>query len=427
MLRTLLPTPTDLPPDDVLVLRSNLVMHLLDGSFYVFGMSIVAIQTILPIFIREVGGDPLAIGSVQVLWWVGQNIPSLIVASRIRGRIHFMPTMVFWGFLHRLMLLICGIAAWFLIGRIPVTAAVPLFLLMIFLIPFFGGISGLPWLQVFTKTVPVPLRGRLMAIRQLTGSASGALGGAVVSVILAAVPFPGNFALMFVLAFVITMISFFFLTKLRERPSVPDAQPEERTTLVRDARAIIASDRNFRRFLVADAFSLMSLAAASFYSVYALERFQLPASYAGTFTAIVMGTNIVANIVFGAVADQYGHRVNMLVLAASSGLAAIVAFLASNILVYGLAFVFFATAVQMQAISRQPFIAEMCRENDRPMYVGIVNTLTAPTVVIGVLFGWLVPHIGYPWVFAAAALLAGISFLILYTGVTEPRTIRSRA
>ena len=144
MLRTLLPTPTDLPPDDVLVLRSNLVMHLLDGSFYVFGMSIVAIQTILPIFIREVGGDPLAIGSVQVLWWVGQNIPSLIVASRIRGRIYFMPTMVFWGFLHRLMLLICGIAAWFLIGRIPVTAAVPLFLLMIFLIPFFGGISGLP-------------------------------------------------------------------------------------------------------------------------------------------------------------------------------------------------------------------------------------------------------------------------------------------
>lgn len=396
-------------------------MHLFDGSLYVLGMSLVSMQTILPIFIKELGGSPVSIGSVQVLWWLGQNIPALAVAHSLRKRTMFKAPMVFWGFIHRAMLLVCSIAAFFLIGRISSQAAVPLFLFLIFLLPAFGGFSGLPWFQVFTKTVPVKLRGRLMGIRQLLGSAAGAAGGMVVSFILYAVAFPSNFALLFLLAFIVTMLSFIFLTKVEEQPSVRDGQEEGKRRLFADARKIISSNRNFRNFLIADAFILMSLAASSFYSVFAVEKFDLPPSYAGTFTAIVMLTNVAANITFGIIADTYGHRTNMLFLAAASGSAALLAILSTNILMYGLVFFFLACAVQIQAISRLAFVAEMCRENERPMYIGIMNTLTAPTVFIGLLFGLLVPGIGYPAIFAITSLLAVNSFMILYSFVIEPR------
>jgi MFS family permease len=319
------------------------------------------------------------------------------------------------------MLLVCGIAAFFLIGRIPAEAAVPLFLFLIFLIPAIGGLSGLPWFQVFTKTVPVKLRGRLMGIRQLLGSAAGAIGGSLISLVLYAVVFPANFAVLFCGAFFFTMISFNFLVRVVEQPSVIEEKEGPRLSIITEARRIIGSDRNFRHFLFADAFTLMSLAASSFYAVYAVEKFSLPPSYAGTFTAIMMITNVAANIIFGIIADSYGHKVNLLAFALCSAFAGLFAIISTNILMYGLVFFFLACATQIQAISRLPFVAEMCRENERPVYVGIVNTVTAPTVFIGLVFGWFVPRIGYASIFIITSLLAVNSFLILYRKVSEPR------
>ncbi|NUN69108.1 MAG: MFS transporter [Bacteroidetes bacterium] len=421
MLTRILPTPPGIPPDQQPALRNNLLMHLLDGSFYVLGMSIVSMQTILPVFMKELGGGPVAIGSIAVLWMIGQNFPSMFIAHYLGPRPQFRAPMVWWGLAHRLMLLVCAAAAFFLVGWLSTDVIVPLFLFLIFLIPVIGSLSGLPWFQVFTKTVPVQLRGRLMGLRQMLGSASGAVGGMIVSGILYAVAFPANYALLFLIACIITMVSFWFLMRIEEPHSRPAEKEERAPRMLADARRILSANRNFRNFLIADLFLLMSLTAGSFYSVHALERFSLPASYAGTFTAVVMASNIGANILFGIIGDTYGHRVNLLAFALSSALASVFAVLSVNILMYGVVFIGYAVATQIQAISRLSFIAEMCREHERPVYVGIVNTLTAPTVLLGLLFGWLVPYTGYAVIFLAAALLAGISFLILHTVVNEPR------
>ncbi|MFA6469777.1 MAG: MFS transporter [Bacteroidota bacterium] len=421
MLSKLLPTPSDIPLEQTVSLRENIRMHLFDGSLYVLGMSIVSVQTILPIFIKELGGSPLAIGSVQVLWTIGQNMPSLIIAHYIQRRVLFKPAMVSWGLAHRLMLLVCSIAAYYLVGSISPDVAVPLFLLFIFLIPAIGSFSGLPWFQVFTKTVPVKLRGRLMGIRQLLGSAAGAIGGTIIAFVISSVVFPENFALLFLCAFIVTMASFYFLIQITEQPSPAIRTDIQQLNIIANAKRIIRTDRNYRNFLFADVFLLLSLTASSFYSVYAVEKFSLPPSYAGTFTAIVMITNIAANIVFGIMADTYGHKVNLLVFAACSAGAGLIAIISTNILMYGFVFIFLACAVQLQAISRQSFLAEMCSEQERPLYVGITNSFTAPAVIFGLVFGWMVPSVGYATIFFITTLLAAISFLILYRSVTEPR------
>ncbi len=421
MLSKLLPTPTDYPKEQTSSLRQNLRYHLFDGATYVLGMSLVSVQTILPVFIKELGGSPLSISSVQVLWTLGANIPSAFVAFYLQRQIFFRPAMIGWGFIHRAMLLVIGITAFFIVGKVSSVIAVSFFLLLIFLLAVFGGFSGLPWFQVFTKTVPIKLRGRLMGMRLLLGSAAGIIGGSIVSVILASIYFPMSFSILFFAAFFITMISFFFLLQISEQPSENNRGIEKSINIISEAKRIIKSNINFRYFIFADAFAIMSIAVTSFYSVYAIEKFDLPTSYAGTFTAIVMTTNVVANIVLGIIADTYGHKVNLLLLAFCSAAAAILAVLSSNILMYGFVFIFLACAIQVQLISRLSFIAEMCKENERPLYVGIINTITAPTMIIGLLFGWFVPKIGYNSVFIITAILAVSSFFILYKFVEEPR------
>jgi MFS family permease len=134
-----------------------------------------------------------------------------------------------------------------------------------------------------------------------------------------------------------------------------------------------------------------------------------------------MITNVIANIGFGVVADTYGHKINLLIFVFCSGAAALLAVLSSNILMYGFVFFFLACSLQVQVISRLPFIAEMCKENERPLFVGITNTLTAPTMLIGLLFGWFVPKVGYASVFMMTVILAVSSFFILLKFVEEPR------
>ncbi|MEW5798581.1 MAG: MFS transporter [Bacteroidota bacterium] len=426
MLSKLLPTPHDHPSEQAAVLRKNLFVHLFDGSFYVLGMSFVAIPTVYPIFIKELGGGPLAVGSVYVLWTLGANIYAAFIAQRIKRAAYFKPQMVRWGFIHRFMLFISGIAAAVVVPAVPSSVSVPIFLFFIFLTALFGNMSGLPWFLVYAKTVPVSLRGRLMGLRQLIGSAAGAFGGYIVGIIIQSIVFPFNFSLLFFLGFLFVMVSFYFLSQIKEQPTEQQESGVEFSAhIFGDAKRILRTNRNFRNYIIADALILMAMSSTSFYSIFAVEKFSLPPSYAGTFSAVVMITNIFSNILFGVVADYYGHKVNVISVAAAFGLAALSAILSPNIFLYGFVFVFIAAAIQVQVISRMPFVAELSSERERPLYVGITTTLTAPAMLLGIVSGVAIQYVGYEIVFLATAIIAATGVYVLIAKVSDPRFQRN--
>ena len=407
MLAKLLPPPPEIPQEQIPTLRRNIRMNLIDGSFYVFGMSFIAVPTVYPVFIKELGGNALAIGSVHVLWTLGLNIPAAFVAQRLKRKSLFKPPMMLWGFVHRLMLLVSALTILLFVENTQPSISVPVFLLLLFFTAFFGSMGGLPWFQVYTKTVPVKLRGRMMGLRQLIGSSAGAFGGYAVGLIIQVISFPLNFSALFFLGFIFTMLSLYFLAKVEEHPTVQtENDPLFSPRIIEDARRILRTNMQYRYFLIADALILMSLSAVSFYSIFALEKFSLPPSYAGTFSVIVMVTGIFANIVFGLSADYYGHKINIIAVAACSVMSAVVAILTTNIFLYGFVFMFISCALQVHAISRMPFLAEISSEQERPLYVGITNSITATSMLLGVVFGFLVPYVGFEMIFSAAALLA---------------------
>jgi MFS family permease len=388
-------------------------------------MSFIAVPTVYPVFIKELGGNSLAVGSVHVLWMLGLNIPAAFVAQRLKKKSLFKPQMMLWGFVHRAMLLVSAVTTLLFVGTANPSIAVPLFLLLLFFTAFFGSLAGLPWFQVYTKTVPVRLRGRMMGLRQLIGSTAGAFGGYMVGLIIQIVSFPLNFSLLFFLGFIMTMLSLYFLSKVEESPTVQtENDPIFSTHIIEDARRLLRSNVNYRHFLIADALILMSMSAVSFYSIFALEKFSLPPSYAGTFSVIVMLSGIFANIVFGLSADYYGHKINIITVALCSMMGAAVAIVSPNIFLYGFVFMFIACALQVHAISRMPFLAEISSEQERPLYVGITNSITAPSMLLGVVFGFLVPYVGFEIIFSTAASLAMLAVYILYRFVQDPRATK---
>ncbi len=417
------------PEFDSIILRHNLMNHFYEGTIFLFAISFISVNTVLPVFIESIGGNAIAVGSVSVLWTLGLNLPQLLFIRFFKHRERVKPDVMKYGLLYRLNFILISLVCSVFLGGLDSSISIPLMLTLIFIAAITGSSSGLFWYDFFSKTTPIKLRGRLLAIRLFLGSGLGILGGAAVSVILSSIIYPHNFALLFLICFFFTMVSFYFITRLKEplpedagiKDKPVHAEPLSLNEILSHSKKILKGNLNFKYFLIADALILMSLTASAFYPVYGIKKFDLPAYYAGTFTIILMASQVLGNFFFGYLADFFGHKINVLILAACSAAASLTAVVADNVLLYGIVFFFTGCTLTLQGISRLAIVVEMCTESERPFYIGLFNSLTAPTILFGIIGGILVTIIGYIPVFLIYTLISLIAFYWLYKRVKEPR------
>ena len=79
----------------------------------------------------------------------------------------------------------------------------------------------------------------------------------------------------------------------------------------------------------------------------------------------------------------------------------------------------------LQGISRLAIVVEMCNESERPIYIGLINSVTAPTVLFGIIGGSLITIIGFFPVFLIYAVIALTAVYWLYKKVNEPRKLKT--
>ncbi len=413
---------TKYPEYDSNTLRHNILMHLGDGSMYAFALSFISFTTILPVFIQRMGGSAIAIGAVPVLWNLGNSLPQIFIGQQKINEKFVKPIILWYSVIYRSSFLVVGVFIFFFLNQISVSFSVPIVLFFILLITGLGGIPAPRWVNLFSKTTPVNLRGRLLALRQLTGSLLGILGGSITIVILSSISFPQNFAVLFFLCFVFMFVSLYFLKEVNEPQEIISVDliitKNRKLTKI---KSVIKENKNFKNYLLADALLLISLTSSAFLAVYGIEKFKLPSSYAGTFTIIFMGSIVLGNIIFGFIADLFGHKINLMIMGAALLLACFSAIIAINPLMFGAVFIFAGIGQSLQGISRVAFVIELGGEKDRALYSSSLNSITAPALLFGVYLGYLVSVIGFVIVFGLYILVSGFSIYWLYKKVEDPR------
>ena len=409
---------------DTKVLRHNLIMHIADGSLFVFGINFVSAFTIIPVFIQQAGGNSIAIGAVPVLWSIGLNLPQLFFTNTGYAEKRIKPFVLRYGFLFRLMYLVIALFTFFVLKSLSQSSAVLSLLFLYFLTALVGSIPIPAWVHLFSKTTPVKLRGRLLAVRQLIGSILAVAAGSLTVLVLSAIEFPSNFAILFLFAFGISMISFYFLSRLKEEDEFyEEGETQSVANKLFVIKNILRTNVSFRNFIVADALIAMCITATAFYPVFALTKFDLSVSYAGTFTIITTASMIAGNLFFGYLADVSGHKINLIMLSISSLLSSATAILANNILSYGMVFVFLGITLSLFGISRFSFVMELCSPKERQFYIALLNTITSPFVIFGIAAGAIVSFLSYQFVFLIYIILAGISAAWLIMKVKDPRKV----
>lgn len=405
-------------------LKHNFVVNVLDGAFFGFGFGFANLNTIIPLFFGLLTDNTFLIGLAIAMHTIGWFLPQLITANMVARLSRYKPA-VLWLTLHE---------------RWPIVAlAIPALLLPVIgkdwaLLIAFGlmlihglgaGITAGAWQNMIGKIMPARVRGKFWgtqsAAANLTMGASAVLAGLIIDKVQA----PYNFVLTFLLCGVGFTISWFFLAATREEQHVPKIASTERRSIFEWAkwRAILANDRNFRWLLLARVLTQFATMAVAFYTLYIKRDFALDLQTAGLVTGTMAGvmalSQTVANPLFGWLGDRFGHRYvygfGMLMMALSAGTALLAPEISWFYAVFALAG---ASNAVVWAVAMS-LTLELSPLDERPTYIGLLNTLTGPAALLAALLGLLADAVSFQAMFfissMAGLLAAGIVWCLIRT------------
>lgn len=401
--------------------RWNFAVNLLDGAWFWFGASFISSSTILPLFITKLTSSTWPIGLLAVISQAGWFLPQLFTANAVERLARKKPVVVNLGFfLERL-------PVWAMVAAALVAARSPMLALVIFFVgnAWFGlgaGVVATSWQDLIARCFPVDRRGRFMGITMFIGAGMGALGAGLCAWLLRVLPFPTNFVYVFAIAAMGISMSWVFLALTRE-PVQPITTPHQnQQQFWSGLSGILRNDHNFRRFLLARL--LMAIGGSmggGFITVAAVQRWQVSDSTVGGYTAALLVGETIANLLFGFLADKFGHKLSLELGCGAMFLAYALAWLAPSPEWYYAVFVLNGVIASAIIVSGILVVLEFCEPPRRPTYVGLANTCVGLVSMVAPLVGAGLASVNYNWLFGASAVISLAAALLMRWGVREPR------
>jgi MFS family permease len=398
----------------------NYAVNLLDGASFWFGASFISSSTILPLFISKLTPNPLPLGLLAVIAQSAWFLPQLFTANAVERLARRKPVIVNLGLFTERMPL------WGLIVAALLATRSPLLSMAVFFVSYAGhgigaGIVASAWQELIARCFPVNRRGSFLGLTNFLGAGTGALGAAFSAWLLRTFPFPTNFAYTFTVAASMILASWFFLSLTREPARAVTVPRKSNREFLVELPAILRHDHNFRRFLIARMLMALGSMGSGFVTVAVVHRWQVPDSTVGIYTAILLLGWAAANLVFGFLADRFGHKLCLELGAAASALGFGLAWLATLAEWYYAVFALLGIAASAMLGSAILVVMEFCESQRIPTYVGIGNTSVGLAGLIAPLIGAGLAQVNYDLLFAVSSCVGWVAFILMRWWVREPR------
>ncbi|MFH0911699.1 MAG: MFS transporter [Planctomycetota bacterium] len=401
-------------------LKHNFAYIGLDGMVWTLGMSFMAVETVVPVFLDRLGASKTLIALPNCLMTIGFAFAPLLMAHRIQSLRWKKPYVLLWGGAQRIVWIVPGLACLFW-GEAHPGLVLFLSLFAIGISYYVGGMAFPAWFEIVAKAIPVRLRGRIFSIRQTGGMLLGVFGALAVTRILASTSFPHNFAALFLIGSAFLMGSLFLISRIDEPDTLSVAPPGNLAATLRRVPAILYGNRNFAHFLAARGFFILAFASSPFLAIHARSRFDLPESYVGIFTMIGYVTSLLVTPLLGWLADRFGHKLNFLIAGSCATVVAATALWSGRLAVYLSVFAFMMIANSARMVSQQTMTIEFCRPEERPVYIAMSGLLVLPAAFLSLGMGYVAERWGYAYLFGIAEISAILGTAWFLFKVREPR------
>lgn len=405
-------------------LRHNVIVNMIDGGTFGFAIGFASFSTILPLFVASMTDSATLIGLVPAIHGAGWLLPQLFTANRTAQLRRYKRTVLLNTIHERLPFLGLAFVA-FLLPSIGSRAGLVLTFMMLIWQGLGGGFTANPWTSMISKIIPPESRGTFFgtqaAIANLFISAAAVCAGYILSLFAS----PNDFMYCFLIACVFFTVSWFALAMTREPADYEKVVEENPPPFWHGAGQILKRDRNFDWFLTARVLSQFATMGFAFYIVYGLRRYEMNTVTAGFLTATLTISQTVANAGMGWLGDRVGHRWMLILGAVAATLSSFLAWFAPSLVWFFPVFVLTGFANVSIWTNGMTMTVDFSDDKDRPFYIGLAQTLTAPATILAPLIGgWIADTYGFTLTFALSAMLSIVMMSILVFLVREPRKAR---
>lgn len=405
--------------------RWNFAANLLDGLAFWFGLAFVSSSTIVPLFVSKITLNPLIIGLVAMVAQAGWYLPQLLASGLTERLDRKKPMVVNVGlFLERVPVWLWPLAAWLAADR-------PYWALTIFIGAYIwhhlgAGLIAPAWQELLARCFVVNQRGRLFGFTTFAGTGAATLGAGFSSWLLQRYAFPTNFVFLFAIAAVAITLSWFFIALVREPLQAASPAARQPEPIHRKMRTILGADANFRAYLVARVFLVLTTMGTGFVTVSAVERWSVPDSTVGIYTAVLLLGQTLGNLSAGIIADRVGNKVPLVMGGVAQVTGFAIAWLSPVSTGMYAVFALLGFAVGVNIVSGILIALEFSEPVRRPTYAGIANTTVGITGAIAPLLGGWIAQQSYGWLFATSTFVGIAAVVLLTLTVTDPRRLARR-
>jgi MFS family permease len=402
-------------------LRFNVTAGFIDAGLFGVALGFASFGTILPLFVASMTDSATLIGLVPAIHSAGWLLPQLFTASHTSRLRRYKRTVLMNTIHERVPFLGFAIVA-FLLPRIGLQTGLILTFLLLTWQGLGGGITANAWTSMISKIIPSEYRGTFFGTQAAVANLliSGAAIGA--GYLLDWYDSPFDFVACFLIAalfFALSWVALAFTRELTDHDKVIEENP---TPFWQGAGKILKRDTNFNWFLVARTLSQFATMGFSFYIIYALRRFQMDAVTAGYLTAALTIAQTVANAGMGWLGDKFGHRAMLILGAVAAALSSFLAWMAPSLAWFFPIFILSGFANVSIWMNGMTMATTFSGETDRPFYIGLAQTLTAPaTMIAPIIGGWIADTQGFELTFMLSMILSIVMLGILAFIIKDPR------
>jgi MFS family permease len=395
-------------------LKFNFIVGLIDGGLYGVGIGFGSFMAILPLFVSHMTDSALLIGLIPAIHGAGWQLPQLLTAG-YTSRAKRVKPLVLWATIHERVPYLGLAAVAFFLARFPIPLALTLTFLLIIWQSLGAGFAANPWQTMVTKVMPMELHGTFFGTQSAAFNGLAGLAAIAAGFMLEKLPSPWDFTLCFLGTFLFFVLSFIAIAQTRELDSDRPKNEEHPTAFWGHSWDILKRDRNFNAFLVVRSISQFAAMGTSFYLVYAVKELGMGESMAGIMTSVLLISQVVFAPLMGRLGDRWSHRGVMMLGGLGAAASSLLAWTASSVEWFYP--VFLLAAIAIVAIWTIPIAltVSFAEEHERPLYIGLSNTISAPaTIIAPIIGGWIADAAGYDVMFLVSALcgLLMISALI---------------
>ncbi|HEX2907587.1 MAG TPA: MFS transporter [Phototrophicaceae bacterium] len=399
--------------------QHNFIVNVLDGAFYGLGFGFTSYEAVIPLFITSLTDSKLLIGLITSMHVLGWQLPQLITAGRVARLKRYKPMVLAMTLNERVPYLPMALIALF-ITTIGQQWALLLMIGLVLWQSLGAGFTATAWQSMIGKIMPKERIGTFFGAQ--SAAANLLLSGSAIAAgfILAAVPAPYNFALCFLLTAIFMGISFGFLALTRE-PEHTHETADIPAFGWAQIKSILRRDINFRWYVVARIFSQVAWMAVTFFTVYAVSRFDASETTIGFLTGLLVISRAIANPLMGWLGDHWGHRWVYAAGAVMMALGAAIALFAPTLEWLYVAFALSGFSTAASWAIAMSFTLEFGTTAEKPLYIGLSNTLVAPiTLLITAAGGGLADIFGFTATFGLSIVGGLVTAAVLVFFVHDP-------